>query len=488
MTTNDSYYFMRNNKPVDFLQQEKKIEQDNNKWKRYIFLALASVSVIAVITGISFSALPSSASDTPKDIKDTSLKPQQPKDFIKQIGSVVGGEKKQTFKNKERINVLLLGMGGKGHDGPYLTDTIIIGSIKPNTGEVAMVSIPRDLRVKIPDLGYRKINYVNAYGESQKDNWGAAYTTKVVENKFDIDINYYARVDFKAFKDLVNEMDGIEINIEQGFVDNQYPAQNDTYQTVKFEEGIQTMNGERALKYARSRHGTNDQNSDFSRARRQQKVILAAKRKALSYNTLTDPKKIYNIMKSMESDITTNMRLSDIVSMIDLAEKLKINDIKTLVLDSSKDGLLTSKVINDTFFLVPKSGNFDKINQKMKNVFNLNKEDLVKTSSTAHLSPKKMKKKNINIEIKNGTWRAGLAARTKTELKKFSFSVNNIDNTKEKPIKTSGIYKINKQIERGPLKKMKDELNIPIKEQLRPGIDISTSTDVTIILGKDYQK
>ncbi|MFB6182091.1 MAG: LCP family protein [Candidatus Magasanikbacteria bacterium] len=475
---------MQENNKIDFLQKEKRRKQKDSKWKRILGLSLVVISLVAIITGVSWSALPSSA-DTPEEINDKSLEPKEPNDFIQQLGSVVNQKDKNKIQDKERINVLLLGMGGPGHDGPYLTDTIIIGSIKPSTGEVAMVSVPRDLRVKIPDLGYRKINFVNSYGEQKKENWGAAYTTKLIEKKFNLDITYYARIDFKAFKELVNEMNGINVQVEQSFVDNQYPGKGNKYQTIKFEEGVQKMNGSRALKYARSRHGTNDQNSDFSRARRQQKVILAAKRKALSYETLTDPNKIYNMLKSLNEHITTNMDLADIVSMIDLAEKINLKDIKTLVLDNGRNGLLTSKTINGVYYLIPKSGNFEKINKKIKNVFDLDSANLVKNKN--NLAPKEIEKKKENIEIKNGTWKAGLAARTKTELKQKALSVHKIGNTSEKPINKSGIYKIG-EAKQDTIKKIKNQLNIPIKDQMRPGIDISTSTDILVILGKNYKE
>ncbi|MFB6226203.1 MAG: LCP family protein [Candidatus Paceibacteria bacterium] len=480
---------MKNNKPVDFLQKEKKIQQQESRWKKYLFWALISVSLVAIITGASFAAMPSSASDSPEGFEDQSLQPKEPNDFLHQIGSVINKAEQDKLKNRDRINVLLLGMGGPGHDGPYLTDTIIIASIKPDTGEVAMVSIPRDLRVKIPEVGYRKINYVNAYGESKKENWGAAYTTKLIEKKFELDIQYYVRVDFEAFTSIVDKMGGLKINVTRGFVDDSYPAENNKYQTIEFEQGVQQMDGKRALKFARSRHGTNNQNSDFSRARRQQKVLLAAKRKALSYDTLTDPDKIYGIYKSMNEHITTNMNLSDIMSMADLAEKIDIQKIKTLVLNNEKDGLLTAKTIDGVFYLVPKNGNFDNINQKIKNVFDLKEDQQVVTATTSStLSPEQISRSETNIEIQNGTWQPGLAAQTKEELTEASLSVSTIGNTNEKPIKNSGIYKINDNVSKETLSRIKNKIDIPVQKQLRPGIKISTSTEVLVILGQDFQK
>jgi LCP family protein required for cell wall assembly len=490
---------MKDHNQVDFLQKENK-HQQSNKTKKTTFFSIIGLGIILLFSGAVFAAMPSNSFGGSNNFADNDLTPANPtENIIQKVGGLVFSDKKNKIERKKnkRLNFLLLGMGGPGHDGPYLTDTIIIGSVKPKTGEVAMVSIPRDLRVKIPDAGYHKINYVNAYGESKRKNWGAAYTTNLIEDKFDLNIDYYLRVDFAAFKEVVDKINGIKVTVKHPFTDNQFPAKNEKYKTISFSRGVQTMNGQTALNFARSRHGNNGQGSDFARARRQQKVLLAAKRKLMSYDTITSPQKIKGILDSVEKNITTNMKFSDIVSLAELSKKINIKQAKTLVLDNGKNGLLEAiNGPNGAFMLKPKSGNFDKISTEIKNIFSSDKAQNVKldknNSNTKKLNLgeiNKQKTNKTNIEVQNGTWSSGLAAETKQKLVKTGLTVNEIKNTNKKPLQQSAIYKIDqKDIKGKKLSKLTKKLKIPIEEQHRPGIDIASSTDILVILGRDYTK
>ncbi|MBU2595702.1 LCP family protein, partial [Patescibacteria group bacterium] len=177
--------------------------------------------------------------------------------------------KKLQGEGDGRINILLLGIGGPGHDGADLTDTMMVVSVDPINKTVAMLSIPRDLWVKIPGNGESKINAVHSYGEQNKKKFGDGPTVskQIVSQILDLPIHYYARMDFEGFKKLVDQVGGIEIKVEKDIVDPYYPddrtGKNITY---RVREGEQHMDGAQALKYARSRYTT----SDFDRARRQQ--------------------------------------------------------------------------------------------------------------------------------------------------------------------------------------------------------------------------
>jgi LCP family protein required for cell wall assembly len=208
------------------------------------------------------------------------LEPQKPDSLLKRLTQFVfHGNTGLAGESDDRINVLLLGMGGLGHDGPYLTDTIIMASIRPSTKQVAMISIPRDLWVSIAGHGSSKINHANSYGETERHDWGGAYTAQVIKDNFGIDIHYYLRVDFAAFEEIVDEVGGIRVNVERGFTDPEYPTNDYGVQMVSFAKGVQTMSGSRALIYARSRHGNNGEGSDFARAKRQQKNVTRSQRK-----------------------------------------------------------------------------------------------------------------------------------------------------------------------------------------------------------------
>src|SRR3989338_10869780 len=156
------------------------------------------IGVCLIAAGIAlFIFLQEDAPENPLDYDPVTLEPKPPEGFFQKIEHLVFS-KDVTLEGErdDRINVLLLGIGGAGHEGPYLTDTMMIASVKPSTGDIAMISIPRDLLVEIPGKGLQKINYANALGEAKKPLWGGALATEVVEQTFDIDIHYYVRVDF----------------------------------------------------------------------------------------------------------------------------------------------------------------------------------------------------------------------------------------------------------------------------------------------------
>ncbi|MEK7499108.1 MAG: LCP family protein, partial [Patescibacteria group bacterium] len=161
-------------------------------------------------------------------------------DLLFKSGNELQGEK------EGQINILLLAVGGEGHSGENLADTIMVASIQKDTHKVALLSIPRDLYVQVPGQQfYSKINAVHAYGESQKKNNGPELLEKKVEEITGLSIHYFARVDFTAFKKIVEAVGGVNIHIENGFTDY--------FHKIAFPTGTETMNGDRALAYVRAR-------------------------------------------------------------------------------------------------------------------------------------------------------------------------------------------------------------------------------------------
>lgn len=455
----------------------------NRKKTRLFFLALILVLLIGGC--VTRNIIGEYAPEDPSAYDPVTLEPRKPEGFFKKIKHIVFKKEKELAGEKDdRINLLLLGMGGVGHDGPFLTDTIIIASIKPSTGQVAMISIPRDLGVKIPDYGWRKINNASAFGEAQKKNWGGAFATEVIEETFDININYYVRVDFKAFSEVVDEVDGVTVSIDRSFTDHMYPAPNHEYQTIEFIKGTKLMNGETALQYARSRHGNNGEGSDFARAKRQQKVILALKEKIMSFGTLSNPVKIYNIVNALEKHITTNLEFSDMMTLLRMAKNLDTNNIISFVLDNSLNNYLQNGYSpNGAFILEPKSGNFKEINQLIDNIFE--EVPTARDNTPAQIKPSFTP---ANIEIQNGTWIAGMAARMKKRLQDKNFTITSIGNAEEKPIGLSGIYKISDKEMFDTTQALQEELHIPIKESLPEDITATSTTDILVILGEDINE
>ena len=213
-------------------------------------------------------------------------------------------------------NILIAGIGGAGHDGSLLTDSIMLASINSDDGFVTLVSIPRDLFVAYPSwYGVAgKINALYSIGVSNKV--GIKLLAEKVSEITGQSIDEYAVIDFTGFKSIVDALDGIEIDVPKDLVDREYPNNNWWYEVFSVKAGLQIFNGERALKYARSRHST----SDFDRSERQQLIIKWLKEKAFSLGLFTNPKKIGELFDAVVSHLDTSMTLWEVT---DIALRLK---------------------------------------------------------------------------------------------------------------------------------------------------------------------
>lgn len=421
-------------------------------------------------------------------------------------------------KENDRINILLLGIGGPGHDGPYLSDTNIILSIKPSTNEISMVSIPRDLGIKLEDYGTYKINYADAFGESKNPGYGGDYARKIFSETFNIEIPYYARVNFNAFKQLIDAVDGISVDVANPFTDYSYPAENYAYQTITFVSGTEYMDGNRALQYSRSRHGTNGENSDFARAHRQQIVINALKNKILNFGTLANPITLQKIWKSLSSNIDTNLEFNQLLHLAKLSQDIDTSKIKNLVIDSSPNGYLYSYIASTgAFMLAPKGGDFEAINTSITNIFdpNFNIEIPLSQPIASKVTPvtntiKSSKIPNTSttfhsldflsqtkIEIQNGTWLAGLASRLQSKLAEHGLNIIKIGNSTKRPITTTTIYLLNQSVSNDITtyisKQVDGKLETELPKWLQTEYNNPNSTenelgkkaDILIILGTD---
>ncbi|MBU2542649.1 LCP family protein [Patescibacteria group bacterium] len=471
---------------INFLPTETHQEEmrETRSPRRLIFLIAILALLMLGVIGLAISMNENQTPNDPLAYDPTTLEPKKPEGFFKKMtGLVLNRTSKLEGEKDDRINILFMGMGGEGHDGPFLTDTIMIVSIRPSTGQVAMISIPRDLAVKIPDHGWYKINHASAFGEAEKRNTGGELAKNVVEETFDIDIHYYGRVDFIAFLEIINEVGGITVNVERSFTDEMYPAPKSEFQIVNFQKGDQTMDGETALKFARSRHGNNGEGSDFARAKRQQKIILALKEKLFSFSTLINPVKINNVLNSLKTHITTNLQFSELMSFLRLMKDLNTKSIITVVLDDSPDNFLKNSFSPEgSFILESKTGNFDDINNMIKNIF---EEVPAQKNDTPQQSAPSIQQ--LNIEIQNGTWSSGMASRFRKDLQEKGFYISNVGNTEERPQSQSAIYKISPLVDEVALA-LQQELNIPIKEKLPSNISASTSTEILIVLGDDISE
>jgi LCP family protein required for cell wall assembly len=417
----------------------------------------------------------------------------QIKHFVESSTSPLKGE------DRGRINIALLGIGGKGHDGGELTDTIIASSLDLGAKKTAMVSIPRDLVVPIDNtLGWRKINNVNAYAERAQPGSGGLAASQAISTVLEAPIDYYVKIDFNGFVKIVDELGGINICVDRTFDDYTYPAAgqednpnyNSRFEHLHFEAGCQTMDGTTALKYARSRHAYGPEGTDFARAARQQKAIAAIKDKALSRETIFSPKKILNIITDLSDHIQTNLTLIEMTKLWGLVKDIKAEDIITRVLDNSPAGLLMDSVGEDgAYTLVPRAGNFSELQYLYKNIF-----------QSAPVDTKaKVGEERARIQILNGTWINGLASRTAIDLEKYGFVIVGTANCSKQDYEKSVIYDLTFGNKKESLKLLKEKTNANVsftlpdwlKEELSRGSNSSTikvQPDLILIVGQDLDK
>lgn len=334
------------------------------------------------------------------------------------FGSLFSDESKNLKGRVEgRTNILLLGMGGKNHPGGMLTDTIMVMSIDWNTKKVALMSIPRDLWVKINNTTtWAKINSAYYYGEqSQKVTGGGGKAiSDTVSRVFDIPIHYYVSIDFVGFEKIIDALGGVDVYVDKDLYDPLFPADNMVdYQTFYIKTGQHHLDGETALKYVRSRETT----SDFDRSKRQEKVLVAVKNKVLSLSTLSNPKKITDIISIVGNNLRTSMSVGEIKSFWEVVKEIDSEHIINKVLDTAPGSPLTPIQDERGYIIVPKKGidNFTDLQEIAKNIFSIQEP-------VSHWQ----------IEVLNGTGLTGLAAQKSQILNLNGYEVYRTANASKK--------------------------------------------------------
>ncbi len=259
------------------------------------------------------------------------------------------------------VRVLLLGIGGEGHDGPYLSDTIILAQLKLDTNEVSLTALPRDYQVRLPNGGgQRKINAAFAEGFAKNKDWNEAgrYAREVVEKLSGLSIPYFAVIDFSGFEKAIDQVGGVEVLVERTFTDYKYPDKNNGYLSPQtFTQGMQHFTGAEALIFARSRHAAGPEGSDFARSARQQKVIQALRQKVQTLNILTDGNKIAQLLQTFASHFHTNLTPGQLIRLAKIGQDMNSEQIVSSSLDPVT-GLICPEIAAESgaYILVPCAG------------------------------------------------------------------------------------------------------------------------------------
>ena len=343
--------------------------------------------------------------------------------------------------DRGRVNILLLGIAGGRHDGPNLTDTIMVASIDTKSHKTDLISLPRDLWV---DEVKAKVNALYEIGLARGN--GLSFAEEEIGKILGIEIPYAIRLDFSGFTKAIDTVGGIDVDVTRAFDDYGYPVEGKAddlcgneervinideamakelgavpgeqrvligpdgkiatssgsldknlqysenqvlqlfpcrYEHISFEEGLTHLGGEMTLKFVRSRHGTNNEGTDFARSARQQQGLQAFKNKVLSFDTLTDIGKMTGLARTFGASLDTDIPQNKYLEFANLAKN--ISGIKSYVIDSKgKDPLLVTPPagLYGAWVLIPPGNDFTKVRQFVSDILSGKMEATPSAGST----------------------------------------------------------------------------------------------------------
>lgn len=409
----------------------------------------------------------------------------------------------QHIRSGQRVTLMYLGYGGSGHDGAYLTDTILVLSLDPQTKTVSEFNVPRDLYVPFPigpngRASWGKINGVFSTimewaGPNQKNidakyHWtdnksqlesAANLTADTVEQILGVPIDAWVTMDFNGFRKLIDAVGGVKVCVDRSFTDNKYPRNDDSQidagvMTVHFDAGCQRMDGETAIRFARSRHSEDlMEGGDFARSRRQMKVIDALHQKVQTGKLFFQ---FLNIMQALDKNIHTSLTLAQAKAFLAYIQSEEGKQLQRgLKFDPE---ILGPNLVTDSndpklgYILEPHagSGNFKNIQQWVQSDF-------------AHLA---LRREQVWLQVLNCSGRAGAGSKLSTYLFDEGFHI--AESSDGTLLKNSILYDytngtaVNNIAE---LKKMLPELQIINRTaERKPYVN---APDLMLYIGENYR-
>jgi LCP family protein required for cell wall assembly len=384
------------------------------------------------------------------------------------------------WEKQERVNILLLGVDKReGEHGPWRTDTMILGTVDPQSKTAGMLSIPRDLWVPIPGSGESRINSANFIGDRDKyPGGGPALAMKTVEYNLGVPVHYYVLVDFDGFEKIIDTIGGIDVNVERTLHDEMYPDPSpddpNRVRTIHFETGLQHMDGKAALEYARSRLST----SDFDRSHRQMQIILAVREKALRLNLIP---RVPELMVTMADIVQTDLQPGNIITLARLGGEIEGENLQSAVIDHTMT--VEHVTPSGAQVLLP-------IREKIRPVV----EELF-TSPTPPTPPtaqpeivtveeiSRLAQEGAKIVVQNGTPTANLAAQTAAFLKEQGYHVVEFSNADRFDYPQSII--IDYTGKEYTIQSLAVLFNVT-PENIRRSLNLKSEVDIRLIVGQDF--
>ncbi len=346
-------------------------------------------------------------------------------------GSILGVLRTTKLKGEDsgRVNILLAGNSSDdpGHDGANLTDSIMLISIDTHQHKAFLLSIPRDLWVKVDNSGHQKINEAYVTGQSDKfsesgyPSGGMGQLEQVVSQDFNVPIDYYALIDYNALEQSVDAVGGINVTINSSDPRGLYDPSID-YSTngplVRLTNGPHTLNGRQALDLARARGDAYGSYgfaaSDFDRTEHQRQMLVALKSKAVSAGTISNPSKLTKLSDAIGNNVKTDFTLPEVHRLYDLTKDISGGNIKSLSLNEAdgKNLLMSYQTPQGQSALIPAAG--------IDNFYDIQSFLNRQTSSNPVVQ------EGAKVVVLNGTTTDGLATTVKKKLLAKSIIVSGI--------------------------------------------------------------
>jgi LCP family protein required for cell wall assembly len=318
-----------------------------------------------------------------------------------------------------RLTVLVMGVDNRPDEPVARTDTIMVLTLNPKTGAAGMLSIPRDLMVPVPALNDTvKVNTVHVFGEVNKfPGGGPELLRQTISELIGYPIDYYVRLNFDGFRQIVDLVGGIDIDVAKDIRDDLYPDENYGYDPLFIPAGHHHMNGALALKYARTRHI----DTDYGRAGRQQQVIMALKDK------LTQPGQLAAILPRIPSlalalgkSVQTDMPIDKAIALARTVDQVDLKNPARVVIDNT----LGNDRADDPKWGYVLRPDMNKLRPALAAVF----ADLPAGTTAADAARQAVKNEGARLVVLNGTPEAGVGASVAAALSADGYNVVSLGN------------------------------------------------------------
>ncbi len=392
-----------------------------------------------------------------------------------EIAPFISTDSLQSWQGKERISILLLGIDQRCDEtGPTRTDSMMILTVDPIGLSASALSLPRDLWVEIPGYRVDRINQAHYLGElNEHPGGGAGLAMETVESLLGVEVDYYAAINFDGFVQFINHIDGIRVDVPEAIDDPIYPDSCYGHDPFEIDAGEQNMNGQIALKYARTRATSG---GDIDRAKRQQLVLLAIRDKIMQFDMV--PKLMLEspqLWQTFQNAVGSNMSLDEALQLALLMKDIPRDSISTAVINYEMAQPYTTP--DGQQVLVPVRENIRGLRDQ------LFRPPAIPTPMIENL-PALVEGEAAKVKIINGTQTFGLAANTQAYLQSYDIDVVEIGNADASTYRTTQIIDYS---DKNYTSQYLTQLMFLPPLNISSGVTPDGDYDILIILGSDWQ-